>query len=262
MSTEGPLISNRAKQLLKDGQPLLVFNVFESVRPAVIKIVAQSGFDMLMIETEHVLHNEESLTSFIVGARDNGLSPLVTVPTVDRPFVSRILDAGALGICLAHSETPEQVGELVRWMKYPPAGERALALGPNADYRILDVAQYCEQANAATLVMLKIESRKGIENAEAMMSNEWVDAIVFGPGDLSSDMGFHGGWEHPEVMAAMEGVVELALSRGVSVEAAATPDRETCLRQRQRGIQIFGSTRRSEYDLLREAARKVVETYR
>ena len=262
MTPEPRFITNRAKQTLKDGGPLLVFNVFESIRSAVVKIVSQAGFDMLMIETEHVLHNEESLMNFIVAARDNGLSPLVTVPTVERPFVSRILDAGALGICLAHSETPEQVGELVRWMKYPPAGERALALGPNADYMSVDVAQYCEEANAATLVMLKIESRKGIENAEAMMGNEWVDAIVFGPGDLSSDMGLHGGWEHPEVLAAMDGVVDLALARGISVEAAATPDRAAYQRQRERGIQIFGSTRRSEYDLLREAALNMIATFR
>ncbi len=263
MSSEQASVSNPAKQVLKSGGRLLVFNVFESLRPSVVKVVAQAGYHMLLVETEHVLHNEETLTNFIVMARDNGLSPAVTIQTASRSFASRLLDAGALGICLSHSETPAQVAELARWMKYPPAGERALAFGPNAGYSTADVARYCKDANDATLLMLKIESRKGIENAEALLSNQWVDAVVFGPGDLSADMGLHGQWSHPDVVGAMERVIDLALARGVAVEAAVpAPDRAAYLRQRERGIQIFGPTRRSEYDLLRDAALGAIASYR
>ncbi len=109
MSDVPPTITNPAKNLLKAGSPVLVFNVFESLRPSVIKIVKQTGYDMLMIETEHVLHDEYTLTNFVISARDNGLSPLITVPTTDLMLVSRLLDAGALGINLFHAETPEQV---------------------------------------------------------------------------------------------------------------------------------------------------------
>ena len=263
MTTDHQTIANPAKQALKSGEPILVFNVFECLRPAIIKVVAQTGYDMLMIETEHVLHDEYILTDFIISARDNGLCPLITVPTTDRLLVSRLLDAGALGINLCHSETPEQVEELVRWMKYPPVGERALAFGPNADYRGADAARYCREANEATLLMLKIESRRGVENAELMMANEWVDAVVFGPGDLAASMGFHGQWQHPEVLAAMESVIEIALSRGIAVEPSEFPaDRAGYLNQRERGIQIFGPTRETEYELLRTAAARALEPYR
>ena len=115
-------INNPAKNLLKSRKPVLVFNVFETLRPSVIKIVKQTGYDMLMIETEHVLHDEYTLTNFVISARDNGLSPIITVPTTDRMLVSRLLDAGALGINLCHAETPDQVDDMVRWMKYPPIG--------------------------------------------------------------------------------------------------------------------------------------------
>ena len=93
-------------------------------------------------------------------ARDNGLSPTVTIPSVSPPDIGRLLDAGALGFCLCHAESTEQVEALVRAMKYPPLGARALAHGPNADYRIDDAARYCAEANEATLVMLKIETRR------------------------------------------------------------------------------------------------------
>ncbi len=263
MSDSPATISNPAKSRLKAGEPVLVFNVFESLRPSVIKIVKETGYNMLMIETEHVLHDEYNLTNFIIGARDNALSPIITVPTTDRILVSRLLDAGALGINLCHAETDEQVDDMVRWMKYPPYGERALFMGANTDYRDVDAEQYCREANEATMLVLKIESALGVENAEQLMANEWVDGIVFGPGDLAASMGLHGGWQHPEVLAAMESVIELALARGISVEPAEFPaDGGEYARQRERGIQIFGPTRTTEYQLLKGAAEREIAVYR
>jgi 2-keto-3-deoxy-L-rhamnonate aldolase RhmA len=38
---------------------------------------------------------------------------VVRVPTVDGPYISRALDAGASGIILPHTETAEQVKKLI-----------------------------------------------------------------------------------------------------------------------------------------------------
>ncbi len=263
MPDPSPIIANPGKALLKVGEPVLIFNVFETLRPSVIKIVKQTGYDMLMIETEHVLHDEYTLTNFIISARDNGLSPLITVPSTERLLVSRLLDAGALGINLCHAETTEQVDDMVRWMKYPPIGERALFMGANVDYRNVDADRYCREANDATLLVLKVESQKGVDNAKAMIANDQVDGIVFGPGDLAASMGVHGGWEHTDVLAAIESVIELALERGVAVEPAQFPaDGDEFQKQRARGIQIFGPTRETEYQLIREGAERAMSAYR
>ena len=255
-------IVNPAKEILKSGGPLFGFNVFESLRPSIVKIAAAAGYNMMLVENEHVVHNEETLTNFLVLARDNGLSPAVTALVPSRPFISRMLDAGALGICLSHTDTPEQVEELVRWMKYAPVGERGLAMGANVGHRAVDAARYCREANEATLVILKIESVQGVENAEAILSNEWVDAVIFGPGDLAATMGYHGEWEHPEVVRAMESVIEIALAKGVAAEPAIYPSsREEYEELHARGLQFFGRFRNSEYDLLREAATQALSIY-
>jgi 2-keto-3-deoxy-L-rhamnonate aldolase RhmA len=263
MNDSSATIINTGKDRIKAGDPILIFNVFESLRPSIIKIVKQTGYDMLMIETEHVLHDEYTLTNFIISARDNGLNPLITVPTADRLLVSRLLDAGALGINLCHAETVKQVDDMVRWMKYPPIGERALAMGANVDYQEIDAGQYCREANLATMLMLKIESRKGVENAEQLMANEWVDAIVFGPRDLAASMGLHGEWQHPDVLSAMEYVIDLALARCIAVEPAIFPlNRTEYRRQKERGIRIFGPTQETEYQLLKGAAERALSAYR
>ena len=263
MAAEQSLITNPAKEIIKAGGPLFGFNVFESLRPSVAKIAVQAGYNMLLVENEHVIHNEETLTNFLIIARDSGLSPAVTVLVPDRPFVSRMLDAGALGICLSHADRPEQVDELARWMKYAPAGQRGLAFGANADYGDDEVARYCREANEATMLVLKIESWEGVQNAEAMLSYEWVDAVVFGPGDLSATMGYYGEWEHPEVVKAMESVIEIALVKGLATEPAIYPRTwDEYEKQRESGIQLFGLFRNSEYDLLREAAMENISIYR
>ena len=263
MTGETATIRNPAKERLKAGEPIIAFNVFEALRPSVVKIARQLGVDLLLVETEHVQHNPETLTNFLVLARDNGLSPTVTIPTVTRPIVSGLLDAGALGLCLCHAETLEQVEALVRWMKYPPVGERALAHAANAGYRIDDAQRYCAEANRATLLLLKIESRHGIANAEAMLANEWVDGVVFGPGDLAADMGLHGRGQDPAVLAAIEGVIALALKRGIAVEGAVmATDKAEYQRQRARGLQIFGPARGTEYDHMRRGAELAIAPFR
>ena len=262
MTQQEAQIRNRAKKLLKSGEAVRAFNVFESLRPSVASVLAQTGYEMVLVETEHILHNPETFTNFLILSRKLGLCPTVTIPEVSRTLVSRTLDAGALGLCLSHSETPEQVDELVRWTKYPPVGKRALAHGPNADYLIGDASAYCEQSNDATLLILKIESRLGLENAEDMIANEWVDGVVFGPGDLAADMGLHGQQDHPHLIAAMEEVAGIALNCGKAVESPVYASNSDEYRlQRDRGIQIFGPIRTTEYDLLRKAAGKAIEPF-
>jgi 4-hydroxy-2-oxoheptanedioate aldolase len=257
-----PLIANPAKEILKSGGPLFGFNVFESLRPSIAKIVARAGYNLLFVENEHVVHNEETMTNFLVIARDNGLSPAVTALVPERPFVSRMLDAGALGICLSHADRPEQIEELAKWMKYAPDGERGLALGANSEYRGDDIPRYCREANEATMLIVKIESLEGVQNAEAILAHEAVDALVFGPGDLAATMGLHGQWEHPDVVSAMQGVIDIALARGVASEPAIYPKtREEYHRLREEGIQLFGRLRASEYDLIRAGATADIAMY-
>lgn len=263
MPQEKPLISNRAKEKLNAGEPIFGVNIFEALTPSVVKTAANAGFDMLMVDAEHALNDDGRLSLFLTLVRDSGMAPVVTVIAPERALVSRVLDAGAMGIILSHSETPEQMEDLIRWVKYAPEGVRGLAMGANAGYNSSDIARYCREANDAMLVLPKIESPLGVENAGAMMDVDGVDGVVFGPGDLSAKMGHPGQWEHPEVIAAINSVVDAAISRGKAVEPPVMPtDRAEYNRDLIRGARIFGPTRQTEYDLYREALDRVLNAYR
>jgi hypothetical protein len=47
MSTDAPYITNSAKQRLKAGKPVFLFEVWELTWPVVVKIAAQAGFHMI-----------------------------------------------------------------------------------------------------------------------------------------------------------------------------------------------------------------------
>ena len=66
MSKDEVLIRNRVKELLKSGEAIRAFNVFESLRPSVASVLAQTGYEMVLVEVEHILHNPETLTNFLV----------------------------------------------------------------------------------------------------------------------------------------------------------------------------------------------------
>ncbi|MXZ03170.1 MAG: 2-keto-3-deoxy-L-rhamnonate aldolase [Chloroflexi bacterium] len=263
MDAERPFITNPTKEKLNAGEPIFGVNIFEALTPSVVKIAANAGFDMLMVDAEHALNDDSRLSLFLTLVRDNDMAPVVTIIAPERALVSRVLDAGAMGIILSHSETPEQMEDLVRWVKYAPEGIRGLAMGANAGYDGSDVARYCREANDAMLVLPKIESPLGVENAGAIMDVDGVDGVVFGPGDLCAKMGYPGQWGHPEVLAAINSVVDAAITRGLAVEPPAMPtDRAEYNRELIRGARIFGATRQTEYDLYRDALDLVLNPYR
>ena len=85
-------------------------------------------------------------------------------------------------------------------------------MGANAGYDSSNIARYCREANEATLILPKIESPLGVKNAGDILDVEGIDGAVFGPGDLSAKMGHHGQWEHPDVLDAINTVVDAAIA--------------------------------------------------
>ena len=77
-------------------------------------------------------------------------------------------------------------------------------------------AEYLKIANDEVLVVVQIETTKAVENIEEVVSVEGVDATFIGPSDLSASMGHRGEYFHPEVVNAMERVVDACWASGVA----------------------------------------------
>ena len=94
----------------------------------------------------------------------SGLCPIVRVADLQYSLVARALDCGAQGVIFPRVESPELLEKAVSWTKFPPRGHPRL--WPNrhpGGVRTATFSQIIEHVNANTMVVLQIETAKGVE---------------------------------------------------------------------------------------------------
>jgi 2-keto-3-deoxy-L-rhamnonate aldolase RhmA len=68
--------------------------------------------------------------------------------------------------------------------------------------------------NAATLVVVMIETSEGLANANAIAAVPGVDVVIVGASDLSIALGIAGNTEHPRIIEAVEAVIAACRRHG------------------------------------------------
>jgi 2-keto-3-deoxy-L-rhamnonate aldolase RhmA len=167
----------------------------------IAQIAKTAGFDSLYVDMEHSAFSLETTGQICMAALAVGVTPLVRVPGVAE--VSRVLDAGALGVIAPHVRSADDARAYVAAAKFPPLGERSAAGPlPHLQYRSFPAKEADAALNAATLLMVQFESAGALANADAIMAVEGVDMVMIGSNDLLADMGLTGQYEHPKLREA------------------------------------------------------------
>jgi 2-keto-3-deoxy-L-rhamnonate aldolase RhmA len=201
----------------------------------VAQFLAGLGFDFFFLDTEHSAFDLPRVRETILAARASGLAPIVRVADMHYDLVARVLDAGAEGILLPRVETREQVEKLVKTARYRPEGERGISTfaGHNDFTRIPDVPAFLAERNRRILLFAQIETVRGAENREAILSTPGLDGCFIGTGDLAMGMGYAGQPDHPEVLAEAEKVLATARAHDLlTTIPIRTPDRVRYWRDR------------------------------
>ena len=151
------------------------------------------------------------------------MEPMVRVPTGEYTWIARALDIGARGVMVPMVEDRQQALRLAQACRYPGLGRRGAAFGfAQCDYRAGDVAEKMRQYHDRTLLIAQIETERGLDNVEAIASVDGVDVLWVGHFDLSNFMGIPGQFDHPEFLAAMTHVAQVARKHGKAAGFMAT----------------------------------------
>lgn len=211
------------KRRLRTGQPLIGGTLSEYVRPSMVELYAQAGFDFLYLEYEHGFINPRDICDCALAARRCGLPVVAKTPQLERGAVAKLLESGVVGIQLPRTESREELLELVQYVKFPPVGSRAVATGYGQSlYRQpADLPQWMAEQDADTCIVAHIETRRGFENAEQIVTTPGVDVVFVGPADFSVSMGYPGQYQHPELVAAIEHILQLCRQHSVPFGIAA-----------------------------------------
>lgn len=181
---------NPFRQALLDRR-LTIGSWIQMAHPASAEILAQAGYDWLCVDCEHTEMQPAELASHARAMMPYGPMSLARVQSSDTLVIRRALDMGVHGVVVPMVDTPQQAAQCVAAAKYPPQGIRGYAYHRGNAWGA-DFDGYARHANQEIAVVVMIESRQAVENIDAIMAVEGVDAAFIGPYDMSGSYGCPG----------------------------------------------------------------------
>ncbi|UZE08755.1 HpcH/HpaI aldolase family protein [Pseudomonas corrugata] len=230
----------RTNQLkLKLGAGQAAYGLISSIPSAMaIELIAEAGYDFVIIDMEHVLINPETVEHMIRMAEAYAVTPLVRVADLNPKTLLRLLDGGAQGIVLPMIESPEQLADAIAACKYQPLGRRSLNAGRPGSFGKHSLAEYVGLANEQIMVVAMIESAEGVRRAADIAAVPGLDMILEGAADLSQSLGTPWQINTPAVQQALLDTWQAARDAGISYCAIPRqPDDHA--RWRARGVNTF-----------------------
>lgn len=177
----------------------------------ICEMMAQAGFDWLVIDMEHTNIDYQTATDMIRIIELSKCIPLVRVGENSPTIIKRVMDSGAHGVLVPMVNTREEAQKAVDSVYYPPAGKRGVGLFRAQNYGS-SFQEYKEWLEKEAIVIVQIEHIKAVENLTDILSVGGVDGFIIGPYDLSASLRLPGQFEHKLVKAALEEVERVMIN--------------------------------------------------
>lgn len=206
-------VENRLKRMLREGQRT-AGAWLQIASPFTAEILAQAGFDWLIIDMEHGPGDILTLVSQLQAMNGSGAMPLVRAPWNDFVTIKRILDAGVYGLLVPYVNTAAEAEAAVRACRYPPHGIRGVAGSPRAQGYGQNVQAYLARANEEILLITAVETPAAVANLDEILAVDGVDGVFIGPMDLATSMGYLGNPAHPQVQQTIAEIEAKVLAAG------------------------------------------------
>jgi 4-hydroxy-2-oxoheptanedioate aldolase len=207
--------ANRDRLLGRYGRIQGIFVKLASTQ--VIDVIAESGFDFVIVDLEHSQLSETDAMRLVRHAHLVGLPAVVRVTSVDRGLVNRLLEAGADGIQLSTVRTASQVRDLLAATRYSPEGTRSIGVAhPGTSYGARELRGYLAELRVSPpIVVAQIETAETDDPLEEILG-AGADVAFVGSLDLTVDVGHNAA----RVAARTAEIAEAAGATGVVLGGA------------------------------------------
>jgi 4-hydroxy-2-oxoheptanedioate aldolase len=223
------------KEELRAGNPKMGL-FLNAHSPTVAEQLAHSGYDWLLVDTQHGPMDHERLSAMICAIGSGGAQSMVRVEGYhDRGGIQQALDLGASGVLVPYINTADEARQAVSCARYPTAGTRSVYF-PQRSTNKAGLLGYVGNANRNIIVALQVETAACIENIEEIAAVPGVDILFLGQNDLCMSMGLYEKYEFPhmytspELNGATQRLISAAQKNGVIL-----------------GIFLFGTARVGEF---------------
>jgi len=231
----GSLTGAEFKKQLRAGTPKL--GIFLNAHsPTVAEQLSHSGYDWLLVDSQHGPMGYEKLSAMLSGISNGGAKSLVRVGSYsDRPGIQQSLDLGADGILVPYINSADEARAAVTCGRYPTAGTRSVYF-PQRSMNREGLLGYAGGANTNVIVALQVETADCIKNIDEIAAVPGVDILFLGQNDLCMSMGLYEKYEFPHMYTSPE------LGAATEKLIAAARKNSVIL-----GLFLFGTSRVGEF---------------
>lgn len=217
-------------------------------------------FDFVWIDMEHNALSLESAQSHIIATRGSDTAPLVRVPWNDPVLIKPVLDSGAAGVIVPLVRTADDVRLAVAACKYPPEGVRGFGPRRPTNYGTLGGPEFCRRANDSVITVVQIEHIDAVRNLDEILAVPGLTTLVIGSQDLAGSLGHIGQPRHPEVLQAIDTVIQKCRRAAMPLGMALGDDIGVLRAWRDQGVKWFAIG--ADFLLLRRAAAEAAAALR
>jgi 4-hydroxy-2-oxoheptanedioate aldolase len=191
------------KSELRAGKPKMGL-FLNAHSPTLAEQLAHSGYDWLLVDTQHGPMSYEHLSAMLAAIASGGAKSMVRVAGYhDRGGIQQALDLGADGVLVPYINTAEEARQAVSCARYPTAGTRSVYF-PQRSTNKAGLLGYVGNANANIIIALQVETASCIENMAEIAAVPGVDILFLGQNDLCMSMGLYEKYEFPHMYTSPE----------------------------------------------------------
>ena len=198
---------NTLKSAMRAGQTQ--FGVWLNTgSPIVAELAGHCGFDWCLVDAEHGPITLSEISTQLQALASTPTQAVVRVPDAQAWMVKQVLDTGAQTVLVPMVDTGDQAAAMGRAMLYPPQGMRGMGAAIARASTFGTMTDYALNANDQVCLLVQAESAAALKNIDAIAAADGVDGVFIGPADLSADMGYLGQADHPDVLAAIDHMID------------------------------------------------------
>jgi len=232
---------NRLRELLDSGQPTLGTRVLSSW-PTIIELIGRSEmFDYVEFSAEYAPYDHRSLEEMgrAIELYDH-LTGMIKIEQESRTHAAvRAIGAGFQSVLFADIRSVEDARQCIQAVRSERPQSQGLH-GVNLQRANLLEAGSKVWADALdqVVIVLMIEKREAFLALDEILAVPGIDMVQFGPADYANSIGVTGQFQHPDVLAAEQQLIEKSSEHGVAVRVEMNDSKEV-RRYLDLGVQHF-----------------------
>lgn len=186
------------------------------INPGIVDVIPDGVLDFVVLTSEHSALDLAEFLPLRYALATKGIASLVRIHGRDEADVSKVCDVFD-GVVIPYAEDYQQIRRLAAAAVYRPLKgkvlERVLTEGiwPSEKTK-----QHIEAKNADKVFIPMIESVPAVDDLERICGIPGVHAVFVGPGDLTANMGIPGEYDHPDLVATMQKIIDTANAHHVA----------------------------------------------